>query len=84
MFPEYIYFLYLAIVLLFLDLQKFFFHIYNKDKKLDHTYFNICCSFKFHSYWIQFFQDAGIPASESANYAVTFCDHRIQEDMLQT
>ena len=34
------------------------------------------------SYWIQFFQDAGIPASESANYAVTFCDHRIQEDML--
>ena len=26
-------------VLLFLDLQKFFFHVYNQDEKLDHTYF---------------------------------------------
>ena len=33
------YFLYLVIVLLFLDLQKFFFRVYNQDEKLDHTYF---------------------------------------------
>ena len=32
-------FLYLAIVLLFLDLQKLFFHVYNQDEKLDHMYF---------------------------------------------
>ena len=37
MFKEY--FLYLAIVLLFLDLQTFFFHVQNQDEKLDHTYF---------------------------------------------
>ena len=37
MFQEY--FLYLAIVLLFLDLQKFLFHVYNQHEKIDHTYF---------------------------------------------
>ena len=36
MFQEY--FLYLAIVLLILALQKFFLHVYNKDEKLDHSY----------------------------------------------
>ncbi|CAH1792112.1 unnamed protein product, partial [Owenia fusiformis] len=34
------------------------------------------------SFWLKFFQEAGIPAGEAANHAVTFTDHRIQKDML--
>lgn len=34
------------------------------------------------SYWLKFCLDAGIPASEAANYAVVFSDNRIQETML--
>ena len=34
------------------------------------------------SFWLKFFIDAGIPAGEAANHAVTFTNHRIQSDML--
>ncbi|XP_020563909.1 uncharacterized protein C19orf47 homolog isoform X4 [Oryzias latipes] len=34
------------------------------------------------SEWIQFFKDAGIPASLAVTYAVSFVDHRIQKNML--
>lgn len=34
------------------------------------------------SYWIKFFTDAGIPAGDAANYAVTFTDNRISRSML--
>uniref|UniRef100_A0A8C6SFH0 Chromosome 19 open reading frame 47 n=1 Tax=Neogobius melanostomus TaxID=47308 RepID=A0A8C6SFH0_9GOBI len=34
------------------------------------------------SEWIQFFKDAGIPASLAVNYAVSFVDNRIQKNML--
>ncbi|XP_076312404.1 uncharacterized protein C19orf47 isoform X6 [Tachypleus tridentatus] len=34
------------------------------------------------SEWIQFFSNAGLPASVAANYAITFIDHRIRTDML--
>ncbi|XP_013405739.1 uncharacterized protein C19orf47 [Lingula anatina] len=33
-------------------------------------------------FWIKFFTDAGIPAGESTNYAVTFTDNRMKSDML--
>ncbi|GAB1608577.1 uncharacterized protein C19orf47 homolog isoform X1 [Argonauta hians] len=33
-------------------------------------------------YWLSFFVNAGIPAGEATNYAVTFTDNRIQKDML--
>ena len=33
--------------------------------------------------WIKFFTAAGIPSRYAAKYAVTFNDHRIQEDMLK-
>ncbi|XP_001638888.2 uncharacterized protein C19orf47 isoform X1 [Nematostella vectensis] len=32
--------------------------------------------------WLNFFKDAGIPVTLATNYAITFCDHRIQNDML--
>ncbi|XP_039261101.2 uncharacterized protein LOC120337403 [Styela clava] len=32
--------------------------------------------------WVKFFKDAGIPADQSAKYAVMFSDHRIQKGML--
>ncbi|XP_022256464.1 uncharacterized protein C19orf47 homolog isoform X2 [Limulus polyphemus] len=34
------------------------------------------------SEWIEFFSNAGLPASVAANYAITFIDHRIRTDML--
>lgn len=34
------------------------------------------------SYWIKFFTEAGIPASDAAHYAVLFTDNRIQRGML--
>ena len=34
------------------------------------------------SFWIKFFTDAGIPAGDAANYAVTFTDNRISRAML--
>ncbi|WAR19150.1 CS047-like protein [Mya arenaria] len=34
------------------------------------------------SFWIGFFKEAGIPAGEAANYAVTFTDNRITRSML--
>uniref|UniRef100_A0A672IS44 Chromosome 19 open reading frame 47 n=1 Tax=Salarias fasciatus TaxID=181472 RepID=A0A672IS44_SALFA len=34
------------------------------------------------SEWIQFFKDAGIPASLAVTYAVSFVDNRIQKNML--
>ena len=34
------------------------------------------------SYWIKFFKDSGIPVGEAANYAITFSDNRISQDML--
>ncbi|XP_045168252.1 uncharacterized protein C19orf47-like isoform X2 [Mercenaria mercenaria] len=34
------------------------------------------------SFWIKFFKEAGIPAGDAANYAVTFTDHRITRAML--
>ena len=34
------------------------------------------------SYWIKFFTEAGIPAGDAANYAVTFTDNRISRAML--
>lgn len=34
------------------------------------------------SFWIKFFKEAGIPAGDAANYAVTFADHRIVRAML--
>ena len=34
------------------------------------------------SFWIKFFTDAGVPAGDAANYAVTFTDNRISRAML--
>ena len=34
------------------------------------------------SFWIGFFKEAGIPAGDAANYAVTFSDNRITRSML--
>jgi|SRR6218665_1663764 len=34
------------------------------------------------AYWFQFFLDAGIPPSDAGNYAVTFTENRIQQDMI--
>ncbi|KAL4238906.1 hypothetical protein ACF0H5_003613 [Mactra antiquata] len=34
------------------------------------------------SFWIKFFKEAGIPAGDAANYAVTFTDNRIVRAML--
>ena len=34
------------------------------------------------SFWIKFFKDAGIPAGDAANYAVTFTDNRMSRTML--
>ena len=34
------------------------------------------------SFWMQFFRDAGIPASEVENYSIMFVNHRIQKHML--
>lgn len=35
------------------------------------------------SSWMKFFTDAGIPLGEATNYAVTFTNNRIKQDMLQ-
>ncbi|XP_031564183.1 uncharacterized protein C19orf47 homolog [Actinia tenebrosa] len=32
--------------------------------------------------WLSFFKEAGIPPSVASNYAIAFCDNRIQKDML--
>ena len=32
--------------------------------------------------WLQFLLEAGIPASQAANYAVSFVENRIEKDML--
>lgn len=34
------------------------------------------------SYWINFFTTAGIPAGDSAHYAIMFSDNRITKEML--
>lgn len=34
------------------------------------------------SYWLQFFLEAGIPSSDATNYAITFSENRIKEEML--
>lgn len=34
------------------------------------------------SVWLKFFTEAGIPAGEATNYAITFTDNRIKTDML--
>ena len=34
------------------------------------------------SAWLKFFTEAGIPAGEATNYAITFTDNRIKTDML--
>lgn len=34
------------------------------------------------AYWFQFFLDAGIPPADAGNYAVTFTENRIKQDMI--
>ena len=34
------------------------------------------------AYWFQFFLDAGIPPADAGNYAVTFTENRINQDMI--
>ena len=34
------------------------------------------------SFWLNFFTEAGIPAGEATNYAISFSDNRITQDML--